>query len=62
MKHCCKDMKEHLKFSCDIHRDKFECPDTLVTYSKKNGYGIIIHDGGDSYITIKFCPWCGKSI
>ena len=34
-----------------------------VFKSKKNkDYGIIIHDGGSSFITIKFCPWCGKKL
>lgn len=22
-------------------------------------YGLIVHDGGTSYVAIRFCPWCG---
>lgn len=56
-------MQYHLEYKCDIHKDSFECPDNLIFKSKKNkDYGIIIHDGGNSFITIKFCPWCGKKL
>lgn len=57
---CCETMKYHLDFKCDIHKDPFDCPDTII-YSSKNHkqLGIIIHDGGSSYIKIKYCPWCG---
>ena len=29
---------------------------------RKKGYGLIIHDGGESFILIQFCPWCGKKL
>ena len=62
-KHCCKEMIARLNYRCDIHTSKWECPDNLITYSKKyNEYGIIVHDGGDSYIIIKYCPWCGAKL
>ena len=25
-------------------------------------YGLIIHDGGTSAVTIQFCPWCGSKL
>jgi hypothetical protein len=60
---CCDTMKYHLEFKCDIHKDDFDCPDKIIYSSKKNKeFGIIIHDGGTSFIKIKFCPWCGKKI
>jgi hypothetical protein len=60
---CCPDMKHHLEFKCDIHKDKFDCPDNIIYHSEtKNNYGIIIHDGGNSFIEINFCPWCGEKI
>src|SRR5262245_23164259 len=35
----------------------------IVTYNKKhNEYGIIIHDGGTSYVLILYCPWCGTKL
>lgn len=62
-KHCCFDMREALKFNCKMHQDEYECPDTLISYSPIfDEYGLIIHDGGRSSITINFCPWCGKKL
>jgi len=53
-------MKDELTNTCKQHQNRFECPDTLITFSEKNNeYGLIIHDGGSSSVTIKFCPWCG---
>jgi hypothetical protein len=47
----------------DETQDKFDCPDNLITYvSYADEYGIIIHDGGSSYIQIGFCPWCGTKL
>jgi hypothetical protein len=25
-------------------------------------YGIVVHDGGKSYVRIDFCPWCGTRL
>ncbi len=62
-KTCCETMKYHLDFKCDIHKDRFLCADAILYKSGKNKkIGIIIHDGGSSYIEIEFCPWCGKKI
>ncbi|WP_211290371.1 DUF6980 family protein [Flavobacterium croceum] len=56
-------MKYHSEFKCDIHKDDFDCPDKIIYSTKKNKeFGIIIHDGGTSFIKIKFCPWCGKKL
>lgn len=61
--HCCKRMSENLKHQCDQHDDPFDCPDYILHYVKKlKEYGIVIHDGGSSYIVIKFCPWCGSKL
>lgn len=60
--YCCETMKCHLEYKCDIHTDPFECPDKIIVKSKDKDYGIIIHDGGSSFITIEFCPWCGKKL
>lgn len=61
-KQCCEEMKERLKFNCKSCKDKYECPDSIVVQTLSQGYGIIIHDGGMSFISIKFCPWCGKKL
>ena len=62
-KYCCEAFRHHITHTCKEHPNPFECPDTILIYkelSKK--VGIIIHDGGESYIQIQYCPWCGKKI
>ncbi len=57
MKHCCKSMDEFVGES--MH--EFD-PDHMIYYSSQfDEYGIIVHDGGSSYIIIRHCPWCGKN-
>jgi len=56
-------MKNQLESKCEIHTDPFDCPDNLIYYSRKSkSFGLIIHDGGSSFISIYYCPWCGKNI
>lgn len=63
-KHCCSRMTSQInKWSCDQHKDQYECPDAIIDYSSKfDEYGIIIHDGGTSSIAITNCPWCGLKL
>lgn len=59
-KHCCDMMQSNVENGCNLHPDRFACPDALVNFSERaNSYGLIIHDGGSSVISISFCPWCG---
>ena len=61
--YCCEMMKINAEFNCDLHLDKYECPDTLIDHNMESDYySIIIHDGGTSGIEIKFCPWCGTKL
>jgi hypothetical protein len=61
--HCCDDMRRNLDFHCEQHESPFDCPDALVYYSDKfDEYGIIVHDGGPSVVTINHCPWCGTKL
>ena len=63
MKHCCEMMEENVEFKCEQHKSQFDCPDSLIYYSEKtHHYGIIIHDGGPSFIIIRYCPWCGTKL
>jgi hypothetical protein len=63
VKYCCESMEYHAKFKCEIHKSPFECPDSIIYYSNSSEiFGIIIHDGGESFISIKYCPWCGTQI
>ncbi|MFA5366700.1 MAG: hypothetical protein WC333_02350 [Dehalococcoidia bacterium] len=61
--YCCHDMERHIAHRCEQHPNGFDCPDNLIFRSEnKKEYGIIIHDGGHSYIVINYCPFCGKSL
>lgn len=61
---CCEDMARQLTWKCDVHEDIWDCPDAIVFRSNKNRnmYGLIIHDGGSSFLRIAFCPWCGRKL
>ena len=38
-------------------------PDTIICFSDIfNEFGVVIHDGGESYILIHYCPWCGEKL
>ena len=60
MNHCCDQMRDCIEFKCELHVDPYECPDSLVIYIEKfDEYGLIVHDGGTSFVCISYCPWCG---
>ena len=62
-KHCCDTMREKVEHACFIHVIPFDCPDYIVHYFEKfNEYGIVIHNGGMSTVSISFCPWCGTKL
>ena len=62
MNHCCTKMKEKIKCKCDKHDSEFDCPDCIIMYIPEyDEYLIVIHDGGNSGISINYCPWCGKN-
>jgi hypothetical protein len=51
--HCCDRMDEDLNQKCDQHKNRYDCPDNLITVNRGR-YGLIIHDGGPSYIKSAF--------
>jgi hypothetical protein len=56
-------MREQLELVCEKHPDADQCPDKLVTFwARFQEYGLLVHDGGDSAVTIRFCPWCGTRL
>jgi hypothetical protein len=60
---CCEAMTSALRFSCTQHADPFECADSLVVYNEVfDEYGLLVHDGGASYVLIDVCPWCGTRL
>lgn len=54
-------MESNVNSTCDLHPDRFDCPDALIDNSGRS-YGIIIHDGGRSVIQITYCPWCAADL
>jgi hypothetical protein len=58
---CCDRMDYDLQRECPDHPDRHSCPDALVAPTR-NGFGLIVHDGGSSTIAIAYCPWCGKKL
>ena len=58
---CCPDMRRNVEHRCEQHGDPSDCPDALVGRFGDE-FGIRIHDGGTSFVTIRFCPWCGSDL
>lgn len=52
---------EYLDLGYTRKHDKYQCADCVI-YETEGKFGIPVHDGGTSYITIKFCPWCGRRL
>lgn len=56
-------MSDEVERRCKDHPDRSDCPDCLIAFSPQSQqYGIMVHDGGSSYVEIKFCPWCGTRL
>jgi hypothetical protein len=56
-------MTDQVNRKCDQHPDPFDCPDCLIFFSPaRKRYGIIVHDGGSSFVAIRYCPWCGARL
>jgi hypothetical protein len=55
-------MARHAESICPDHPDRFDCPDALIHVAEEGSYGIIVHDGGSSWIEIDFCPWCAAPV
>lgn len=61
--HCCEAMTCQASWQCDAHPDRYDCPDALISFVVRyREYGLIVHDGGSSYIVISYCPWCGARL
>ena len=58
MKFCCDQMKTQVEHKCEKHK---RCPDQIMIKTN-NGFGIPIQDGGDSYMSVNYCPWCSCKI
>jgi hypothetical protein len=60
--HCCNRLADAVQFDCEMHSNPFECPDALVLRGSSGEYGLVVHDGGSSYVQISHCPWCGARL
>lgn len=61
--YCCESMAYFAEYKCDVHENSFDCPDCIIyAKPKEELFGIIVHDGGQSFIQIHHCPWCGKKL
>jgi len=59
---CCESMKIQIEQTLN-NKDSYLSVDNLIYYSDIfNEYGLIIHDGGESYLKIDYCPWCGTKL
>ena len=62
-RHCCQAMTQGVTYRCPEHPNPFDCGDTLVVYAPPfDEYGLMVHDGGASYVLIRHCPWCGARL
>lgn len=59
---CCSMMRTQLSWTCPDHASAADCPDALVGRFGPNRHGIYVHDGGESFVEILFCPWCGSKL
>jgi hypothetical protein len=39
-----------------------DCPDSIVYHASDGSYGLLIHDGGASFVQIAYCPWCAAPL
>jgi hypothetical protein len=57
---CCEMLDIQLDVECQAHGK--DCPDVVVRELPDGCIGLPIHDGGSSYITINYCPFCGAKL
>ena len=60
-KYCCVEMAYHLIKDKESKNQKGINYDSVVT-KRRGNFGLPIHDGGNSYILINYCPWCGSKL
>jgi hypothetical protein len=62
--HCCEMMRSNVENVCDVHPNRYDCPDCLVDFSDRfNEYGLMIRaEAGGGMIRIQYCPWCGSKL
>ncbi len=62
-KFCCINMAYHLIEDKKSRKTGNIEYDSVIAYSpKRKTFGLPIHDGGGSWISISYCPWCGSKL
>ncbi len=51
MKHCC----DHMQMMIDEEK-------SIVFIPEFREYGVPIRDGGNSFLVMEYCPWCGSKL
>ncbi len=55
-------MQVQIEVSCDQHPDLADCPESLIELGQDGRFALRIHDGLDSRMRIRHCPWCGAKL
>lgn len=57
--HCCEVMRANVEHRCEEEG----CAGVLVVrIDMFREYGMVVHDGGSSFVPIAHCPWCGSKL
>lgn len=59
---CCSWLREKATVDCGHHTSPWDCPDVMVVWSERGEFGLPVRDGGESFIVISHCPWCGTRL
>ena len=58
---CCDSMSYHLERFREL-KDPNDSDVVVIYIPKFDEYGLPVKDGGNSYIEIQYCPWCGTRL
>lgn len=62
-KYCCLDIAMHISDGISENGEIiYDNVDIIIREWDDGTIGIPIHDGGESMIEIKYCPFCGKKL
>ncbi len=59
---CCEILAYYLERECPVHGDPWECPDRLFYRAADGEIGIVLRDGGSSFVTMLYCPFCSQKL
>lgn len=58
-KFCCEDLE---RFTTENKEEFYDTNKFIYFNEKFDEFGFIIHDGGQSYVGINYCPWSGDKL